>query len=106
MQGVVGGVVGAGMLQIIEKAIANHGGVGGLVQQFEKNGLGGVAQSWVASGPNKAVTPDQISKAFGPDTIKKLATGAGMAPKDLVQQLAEHLPGVVDKMTPNGKIAA
>lgn len=102
LDGLVGGAVGAGLVTATESLIEKNGGVQGLVDQFEKNGLGGVARSWVGNGPNQPVTPDQVQKALGPDTIKAMADKAGISPDELAAKLSSMLPSVVDKLTPSG----
>lgn len=102
LDGIVGGAVGAGLVTATESLIEKNGGVQGLVDQFEKNGLGGVARSWVGNGTNQPVTGDQLQKVLGSDTIKAMADKAGMTPDELAAKLSSMLPGVVDKLTPNG----
>ena len=92
------------MLQAAESLIGKNGGVQGLVDQFEKIGLGGVARSWVGTGENLTISADQIQKTLGPDAIRVLAQKAGISPDELASKLSSILPGVVDKLTPSGKV--
>jgi uncharacterized protein YidB (DUF937 family) len=88
----------------VQDLLNKNGGVQGLVQKFEGKGLGEVAKSWVGTGANLPINKDQIMNALGSDTVKNLATKMGL-PADAVQQkLAEHLPAIIDKLTPNGQI--
>ena len=103
--GILGGMVGAEMVTVVNGLIEKHGGVQGIVTQLEQQGLGGTVRSWVATGPNQSVSPDQLHQAFGADTIRDLAAKAGMSPQDLVNKLATILPQAVDKLTPNGRVA-
>ncbi|MBL8306550.1 MAG: DUF937 domain-containing protein [Rubrivivax sp.] len=80
------------------------GGLGGLVQKFEQAGLGDVAKSWVGTGANQPVSPDQLGGVLGNDTIASLAKQLGIDPKDALGQLSQMLPQVVDKLTPQGQI--
>lgn len=80
------------------------GGLAGLVQQFSSQGLGDIVNSWVGTGPNKAITPEQIQKGLGTDTVQQLAQQAGVQPDQLKSMLAQHLPDVVNKLTPKGQI--
>src|SRR5262245_42124159 len=43
------------------------GGLGELLERFNQNGQGATADSWVKTGPNKPVTPNQLEAAVGPD---------------------------------------
>ena len=104
LDGVLGGIVGAGMANVVAGLIDRHGGVQGLVNQFEQNGLGGVVQSWVGTGANLPVTPDQIHQVLGSPLVSELAAKFGMNPQDFASKIAQVLPQAVDQMTPNGVI--
>lgn len=82
------------------------GGLAGLVQTFQKNGLGEIVNSWVGTGKNLPVTPQQIQQGLGGDLLKQLATKAGISTEAAGVQLAGLLPELVDKLTPTGKIEA
>ena len=81
-----------------------QGGLAGLVKAFSDKGLGDVVGSWVGTGANLPVSPDQIQQALGKDRVQQLAQQQGLAPDALVSQLAQVLPGFVDKLTPGGQI--
>jgi uncharacterized protein YidB (DUF937 family) len=100
LDGVLGGLVAAGINQVIQQ----HGGVQGLVAQFEQKGLGGIAQSWVGTGANQPISTAQLEQVLGADTIAQLAGKLSVSPQDLASKLAELLPQTVDKMTPDGVI--
>jgi uncharacterized protein YidB (DUF937 family) len=80
------------------------GGLGRLLSAFEQAGLGHIAQSWIGNGPNQPVSPQQLHTVFGDDQVQNMARDAGMAPNDLLSQLSQHLPRLIDGMTPNGKM--
>ena len=103
LDGLLGGVVGAEMATVVNGLIEKHGGVQGIVSQLEQQGLGGVARSWIANGPNQAISPAQISQAFG-SVIGPLAAKAGLNPQDLAAKLAQALPSAIDKLTPGGAV--
>jgi uncharacterized protein YidB (DUF937 family) len=102
--GVIGGVVGAGMMSVVSGVIEKHGGVQGIVSQFEKNGLGDTVKSWVGTGANKPVSADQVQQTLGATTLEQLAAKAGISVPELAQKLAQVLPQAIDKMTPNGVV--
>jgi uncharacterized protein YidB (DUF937 family) len=81
-----------------------HGGLEGLVNSFREKGLGSLVDSWVSTGQNLPISADQIQQALGSDKLGALAGKLGMSSGDLSQKLTELLPGVVDKLTPNGQI--
>jgi len=102
--GLLGGIVGAGLVSIVSDVLEKHGGVQGVVSQFEKNGLGATVQSWVGTGPNQPVSPDDVQRVLGPDLLKQLSEKTGTSIQELTQKLAHVLPQAVDKLTPDGTI--
>ena len=104
LDGLVGGVVGGEMSTVVNSFIQQHGGVQGIVAQLEKQGLGPTVQSWVGTGANQPISPDQVHQAFGGGTLAQLAAKAGINPQELAQKLSQVLPTAIDKLTPEGKI--
>jgi uncharacterized protein YidB (DUF937 family) len=80
------------------------GGLGGLVNKLQQGGLGDVVNSWVGSGQNQPVSPNQLGQALGPNIIKTLSQMTGVSEDDLSKQLSQILPGVVNSLTPNGRL--
>jgi uncharacterized protein YidB (DUF937 family) len=78
------------------------GGLEGMIQKFHSNGLGGLVNSWLGSGPNQAVTADQIVRVIGQDRLNGIAQKLGMEPDKVSGLIAQHLPGVIDRLTPGG----
>jgi uncharacterized protein YidB (DUF937 family) len=104
LDGMIGGMVGAEMINVVNGLIEKHGGVQGIVSQLQSQGLGPTVQSWVAQGPNAPVTPHDMHKAFGEETLNEMAAKAGIPPAELAAKLAQVLPHAVDAMTPNGVV--
>ena len=80
------------------------GGLGGLLDKLQNGGLGNVVNSWVGAGQNQPVAPGQLGPALGSDLIKALAQRSGLSEEELTKQLSQVLPGVVDKLTPAGRL--
>jgi len=80
------------------------GGLAGLVEQFRQNGHGDVINSWIGSGQNQPIAPDQLHQALGPDAVNNLSRLTGVSGQDLVAELSRVLPGIVDKLTPQGRV--
>ena len=80
------------------------GGLEGLMQSFNQQGLGDIISSWVGTGNNAAITPDQVQEVLGSDVIRQLAEKSGVSIDAAKAQLAELLPSLIDKVTPEGKI--
>lgn len=94
------------MLDLVSGLIGNQSadGLGGLVQKFKDNGLHDIVSSWVGTGQNLPVSPDQLQKVFGSQQMQDMAAKLGISPDALGGQLSQLLPKVVDQLTPNGEI--
>ena len=91
----------AGIMHMLN---SQPGGLPGLVQNFHEKGLGGIVNSWVSTGQNLPISADQIRGVLGSEQVQQFATKAGISPDLATSKLAELLPAVVDKLTPDGKI--
>ena len=80
------------------------GGLGGLMQSFNQQGLGDIISSWVGTGNNAPITSEQVQEVLGSDVIRQLAEKSGVSIDAAKAQLAELLPSLIDKVTPDGKI--
>ncbi|MBP0582370.1 DUF937 domain-containing protein [Labrys sp. LIt4] len=80
------------------------GGLGGLLEKFQQSGHGDVINSWIGGGQNQPIQPGQLGQVLGQDTLNNLAQKAGVNPNDLLGQLAQHLPEIINKLTPNGRL--
>lgn len=93
----------AGIMQLVNDP--QTGGLAGLVQAFQNGGLGEIAKSWVSTGQNLPISAEQIQSVLGSSGIlQNLASQFGLSSEQVSGQLAELLPQVVDKLTPNGAI--
>ena len=92
-----------GSLLSNDSAQGGLGGLGGLVSKFQEAGLGNVVQSWIGSGENLPISADQISQVLGSDGLANIAQQLGLGNGDAAGQLSEMLPGLIDKLTPNGQ---
>ncbi len=79
------------------------GGLNGLIQAFQQNGLGHLVDSWVGTGQNLPVSPGQVQQALGPK-VQDLAQQHGMSTDAVSQALSQFLPGLIDHLTPNGQV--
>jgi uncharacterized protein YidB (DUF937 family) len=89
--------------QIVASGSGGAGGVSALVSRFEAVGLGQQAQSWVANGPNQAISSDQLGQVFSADEVQAWAQQAGTTPDAILKVLSEALPKAVDHVTPTGQ---
>lgn len=79
-------------------------GLAGLVQSFQQQGLGSLVSSWIGTGENLPITGEQVTQGVGQVQIQQLAETTGLSNETVSSKLAELLPGIVDKLTPDGKI--
>jgi uncharacterized protein YidB (DUF937 family) len=80
------------------------GGLSDLLKQFQQNGHGEAVDSWVSTGPNKAIAPKELANALGSDRINAVAEQTGMSRDELVNALSQYLPQVIDRLTPQGRL--
>jgi uncharacterized protein YidB (DUF937 family) len=80
------------------------GGLGDLLKQFQQNGQGETANSWVSPGPNKQISPGDLASALGADQINNLVSQSGLSRQELLNGLSQHLPQVIDHLTPDGRL--
>ncbi len=85
-------------------AKTNFGDLQGLVDQLQKGGLDEQVKSWLGSGANLAVTPEQICAALGNQQVQQLAEKFGLPVDAALKLLSEHLPTVVDEASPHGTL--
>jgi len=113
LEDIAGQVLGAGnqggqgdLVNAVIGLLGNKstGGLGGLVEQFASKGLGDIINSWVSTGKNLPVTPEQIQHGLGSNVIGQLGQQTGLTPDQITSHLSQILPQIVDKLTPNGKI--
>jgi uncharacterized protein YidB (DUF937 family) len=98
--GGLGGMVGGGS----STGMGGMGGLGGLLEQFTRSGHGDRIQSWIGPGDNHPIAPNELEDALGPDTIDNLSQQTGMERHEMLNELSHVLPGVVDQLTPHGRL--
>jgi uncharacterized protein YidB (DUF937 family) len=95
--GLLGGTTVGGLL---------GGGLKELIDSFKSSGQGEIADSWVRTGPNKPVSPQEVERAISPDIWAALSEQTGLSKQELLSRLSRELPGAVDKYTPEGRLPA
>jgi len=95
-----------GMLGDLLKLVNDpqSGGLAGLIEKFNEKGLGDLMSSWISTGKNLPISADQIKNALGSDTIKDLAAKFNLGEHDASKSLADLLPQLIDKLTPDGSV--
>jgi uncharacterized protein YidB (DUF937 family) len=113
--GDMGGGLGGGLGDLLKGGLGGllaggaagsviSGGLGDLLKQFQQNGQGDTANSWVGKGENKPIAPGDLASALGADQIDSLASQTGLPRDDLLSGLSRYLPGVIDHLTPEGRL--
>jgi uncharacterized protein YidB (DUF937 family) len=92
------------IVQKVGPLLQQVGGVDGLMQKFESAGIGDVAKSWIDTGQNKTVSPDQVTQALGTEQEQQFANQAGVSTEQAAAGLSKVLPGAIDNVTPEGQI--
>jgi uncharacterized protein YidB (DUF937 family) len=112
---VAGGGTGGGLGDVLKGGLGGllaggaagsviSGGLGDLLKQFQQNGQGEAANSWVSTGPNKQISPDDLGRALGADQLNALSAQSGLSREALLAGLSQHLPDVINHLTPHGRL--
>ena len=80
------------------------GGLGNLVKELQERGHGNAAQSWIGTGQNHEIAPSDLEHALGSDTIEAIAEHTGLSRSELLAGLSDHLPELIDQLTPHGRL--
>jgi uncharacterized protein YidB (DUF937 family) len=83
---------------------ALSGGLGALIKEFQQGGLGQAAQSWVGTGPNQKIASNNLARVLGTDTLDALSKQTGVKREDLLAGFSQHLPALIDQLTPDGRL--
>ena len=104
MKSITGGAIGAAALILVRDYSEKQGGVDAVVKKFQDSGFKRQVNSWISTGKNEALSSIEVGQAIGIEKIKKLAEAAGVDVNEARDLLAEYLPIVIDKATPEGKL--
>jgi uncharacterized protein YidB (DUF937 family) len=110
-----GGVSGGGLNDLLKGGLGGllaggaagtvlSGGLNDLLKQLQQSGHGETANSWVGTGPNRPISPKDLSSALGADQIQSLTSEFGLSREELLDGLSQHLPELVDHLTPSGQV--
>jgi uncharacterized protein YidB (DUF937 family) len=91
-------------MKMLSSSDGAGGGLGGIVSSLQSGGLGDAVSSWLGSGDNLAVAPDQLAAALGPEKVSQFADQAGISGSEAGVLLSGLLPQIVDKLSPDGAL--
>ena len=82
-QGSQGNQGNAALMQLALQLLAGRGQGGGgglmdLIQQFQRAGLGSQMNSWIGTGQNMPISPEQLTQVFGRGQLEQMAASTGM----------------------------
>jgi uncharacterized protein YidB (DUF937 family) len=102
----VGDLFGKGGLDMnnVNALLEQFGGVEGIMSKLQESGLGDQLSSWIGTGENQAVSPDQIKDALGKADLDQLAAKTGLDVDDLAGRISTKMPEAIDQLTPNGAV--
>jgi uncharacterized protein YidB (DUF937 family) len=79
-------------------------GLQDLLARFRQGGQEAKAKSWVSTGPNESIAPDELEKTLGEERVQWLMEQTGMGKEELLAGLSTALPDAVDRLTPEGRV--
>jgi len=94
----------SGPAAILQMLASQEGGLGGMLQKFQSAGLGDTVQSWVGNGANAPISADTVNQVLGSGVVQQFAEKLGIPADQVSGLMAQHLPQVVDGLTPNGEV--
>lgn len=123
LDSILGGALGGGaggqanqgtaaLMQLALQLLAGNAGTGErsggglmeLLQQFQQAGLGAQADSWVSTGQNMPISPEQLMQVFGRGRVEDMAASTGMDVDQVSSGLSDLLPQLIDRVTPQGQV--
>jgi uncharacterized protein YidB (DUF937 family) len=84
--------------------LQQNGGLEGVLGKFRQGGMAQQADSWVSTGQNMNISADQLQQVFGSSTISDLAAQLGMSEGQASSTMAQLLPDVINRLTPEGQV--
>jgi uncharacterized protein YidB (DUF937 family) len=102
--GLMRGVASAGVLALVAKLVNDHGGLDGMANTLREKGLADAVHSWIGTGKNDTVTPQQMHDAIGTQKMDELAQQSGMTRDQVAGELSTALPEVMNRLSPQGKL--
>ena len=78
--------------------------LGSLLSKMQAGGLANIVASWLGNGENAAISPDKINELLGVEKINAFASQLGLSEQSAKTAIADALPEMVDKASPEGSI--
>ena len=106
LRGAVGALEATALPTAINVVLAKtqYHDLNGLVAALQKGGLNAQVQSWLGPGANLPVTEDQLKTVLGNTQVQEFARHLGLPVDATLKLLAQYMPDIVDKASPNGTL--
>ena len=95
---------GASLMSAAMSLVQEKGGLDGILDKFRQSGMAQQVESWISTGPNLGITAEQVHKVIDPETLKGIAARLGMSAEETGHSLAQMIPNLVNRLTPEGKV--
>ena len=92
------------LLPLAMQWVQRNGGLGGVLQRFQRKGYSQQAASWVSTGPNEALEPQAVNDVVGTDELSRLSQQLGVSQDEVSTGMAQILPEMVNRLTPQGGV--
>src|SRR5438270_11828895 len=106
LRGALGEAEAVALPAVINAVLAKtqYHDLNGLVAALQKGGLNTQVQSWLGPGANLPISEEQLKAVLGNAQVQEFARHLGLPVDATLKLLAQYLPEIVDKASPNGKI--
>ena len=106
LKGALGKVEASALPTVINAVLAQtqYHDLNGLIVALEKGGLGPQVKSWLGNGANMPITADQLKAVLGNAQVQEFARHLGLPVDETLKLLAQYLPEIIDKASPNGTL--
>jgi uncharacterized protein YidB (DUF937 family) len=106
LKGALGQVEASALPTVINAVLAQtqYHDLNGLIVALEKGGLGPQVKSWLGNGANMPITADQLKAVLGNAQVQEFARHLGLPVDETLKLLAQYLPEIIDKASPNGTL--
>jgi uncharacterized protein YidB (DUF937 family) len=92
------------LLQLVLSMLQQQGGLGGVLGKFREAGMGAQADSWVGTGQNMNISPNQLEQVFGSGALSDIASKLGMSQDQAGSAMSQVLPELINQLTPQGQV--
>jgi uncharacterized protein YidB (DUF937 family) len=99
-----GGGTGNVLLQLALSMLQQQGGLGNVLGKFRDAGMGDQADSWIGTGQNMNISPNQLEQVLGSDALSDIAAKFGMSQNQAGSAMSQVLPELINQLTPQGQV--